>query len=67
MLKAAKTYPTTVFGPKMMSANYILCIFSNVRQNIFIMVANTMNQDQTAQSDLGPYSLQHQLPKYISS
>ena len=67
MLKAANAYPTTVFGLKMMSANYIRCIFSNAHQNIFIMIANTMNPDQTAQSDLGPYCLQHQLPKYISS
>ena len=48
-----------------MSAAYIQVHF---RLDIF-MEANSMDPDQTApkeQSDLGPYCLQHRLPKNIS-
>ena len=32
----------------MLSAYYVCCIYSNALKNIFAMVANTMNPDQTA-------------------
>ena len=49
------------FVPKMLTAYYVCCIYSNTLQTNFIMQTNNINRDQTPTKDLHclPYANSH--------
>ena len=47
-LPGVNPYPANIFVLKMLSAEYVCCIYSNAFYTILIMEANNMEPEQTA-------------------